>query len=125
MPFSTAPLPPSDANQLHALAERLSRSWQAGEELDLRELIASAPESMRLRFLLELVQIDLGHRYQRNLSITLEDYLARYPELGPASELPIDVVYAEFRARHLYGDAPVSDSYQERFPVQFPQLRQM
>ena len=50
--------------------------------------------------------------------LRLEDYLARFPELGPAEKLPPMLIMAEFRARKQAGDGPDRDDYLARFPAQ-------
>jgi serine/threonine protein kinase len=52
----------------------------------------------------------------------VEDYVARYPALGPLSELPIDLIEEEFSVRHLFGDRPGIEEYVSRFGAWHPHL---
>jgi hypothetical protein len=52
----------------------------------------------------------------------LEDYTARYPELGPPETLPLDLVVVEYRVRHRWGEQPTHAAYLTRFPAHGPAL---
>src|SRR5262249_4149283 len=73
----------------------------------------------------ELIKIDLEYRWFHEQAIYLEDYLARFPQLGPAHELPVDLIYEEFSTRHRFRDRPDLESYRDRFPRQFPKLQDL
>jgi predicted Ser/Thr protein kinase len=45
----------------------------------------------------------------------LEDYIARYPGLGPMERLPEELILDEYRIRHLHGDRPGHEEYVSRF----------
>src|SRR5262249_35365315 len=55
----------------------------------------------------------------------LEDYVARFPELGPLDRLPAELIAEEYRARHFWGDRPGYEEYATRFARQAAQLRQL
>ncbi len=55
----------------------------------------------------------------------LEDYVARFPTLGPLGELPLELIVEEYRVRHRWGDRPAHDAYLERFGRQRPELAEM
>jgi serine/threonine protein kinase/WD40 repeat protein len=90
--------------------------------------------------LVELVMVDLWHRWQAAaLGLTvghaggqsqpfaeghaaglperpsLDDYVRRYPALGPLAELPGDLVREEYRARRLAGESVALDRFLMRF----------
>ncbi len=48
----------------------------------------------------------------------LEDYLARYPELGPAERLSPALIGEEYRVRRRWGDRPGAAGYAARFAAQ-------
>src|SRR5262249_53986277 len=52
-------------------------------------------------------------------------YLETYPELGPAPSVSPELVYEEYRIRHLYGDRPPLEKYQSGFPTQFPHVKKL
>src|SRR5262249_29180859 len=61
-----------------------------------------------------------------NQPITLDNYLARFRELGPIHALPASLIYEEYRTRHLYGDRPKLETYRDRFSTtQFEDLQQL
>jgi serine/threonine-protein kinase len=47
----------------------------------------------------------------------------RFPELGAAEHLATDLIAEEYRVRCYWGDDPLHDEYETRFPRQFPKLR--
>ncbi|MGE3807847.1 MAG: WD40 repeat domain-containing serine/threonine protein kinase [Gemmataceae bacterium] len=110
--------------------DEFERCWRRGVEPDIdkywRPACAAgqlADAAQRLRFLQELVLMDLEYRWQRSnadgaakrLGPRLEDYVARYPELGqPAPSL--ELIGWEYRARQRWGDRPGHSEYLERFP---------
>ncbi|MCA9178751.1 MAG: serine/threonine protein kinase [Planctomycetales bacterium] len=81
--------------------------------------------------LIELVTIDLERRWRASTSEAatippdteqlpalpiLEDYIVRYPTLGSAASLPVELIVDEYRVRQLWGDKPNRDEYLRRFP---------
>jgi len=54
----------------------------------------------------------------------LEDYLRRYPELGPPDRLPVEMIGEEYRVRRCCGDRPGYEAYLARFPEQAGRLKQ-
>ena len=54
---------------------------------------------------------------------TLADYVARYPLLGPAEQLPSDLIVNEYYARSHYGDRPAHAEYLEAYGVDIPTWR--
>jgi formylglycine-generating enzyme required for sulfatase activity len=105
---------------------RLKEAWQGGgAAIDLAEFLPPADSPLRLPCLRELIKAELEIRWSRKLPVHLEDYLARFPELGPLPALPTGLLYEEYRVRHLHGDSPPLDAYRARFPEQFEGLRKM
>jgi serine/threonine protein kinase len=92
---------------------------------DLGDLLPppSSPRE-RLIALHEMIKIELEFRWGQKRPATLEDYLRRFPELGPAATLPVELIFEEYRARHRYGDRPPLESYKKRFPDQYERLLQ-
>ena len=73
------------------------------------------------RLLGELVKLDLDYRWRQvsrggAAGPHLEEYLTRYPELGPAERLADTLIESEYVARRRWGDQPVHDEYARRFP---------
>ena len=70
------------------------------------------------KLLLELIKVDLAYRHRAGGQFErfgLEGYIARFPDLGCVADLPLDVVIAEYRIRHRWGDKPDHDEYVRRF----------
>src|SRR5204863_2973351 len=55
----------------------------------------------------------------------VQDYLARFPELGSISDLSPELLLQEFRARQASGDPVDLREYQQRFPEQFTALERL
>jgi serine/threonine protein kinase len=55
----------------------------------------------------------------------LEDYVRRYPELGPLEQVSPAIIGEEYRARQRWGDRPAHDDYLARFRRQAPLLEQL
>jgi serine/threonine protein kinase len=83
--------------------------------------------SQRRELLEELVKIDLEWRWRRppspggsSVRPRLEEYAARYPDLGGMS---LALIGEEYRVRQRWGDWPGHEEYLLRFPSHAPQLR--
>jgi serine/threonine protein kinase/formylglycine-generating enzyme required for sulfatase activity len=110
---------------LHQLAERMEAELDEDPTADLSHLLppSSAPRD-RLIALHEMIKIELGFRWSCKRPILLEEYLQRFPELGSSTTIPVALIFEEYRARHLWGDHPTLDTYNQRFPAQFEELLQ-
>src|SRR5689334_18171293 len=53
----------------------------------------------RLPLLVGMVTIDLRRRWRRGKPVSLESYLATYPELGTPQTASLDLLHAEYAAR--------------------------
>src|SRR5215471_9305765 len=113
----TEPLTDHDWVRLNEQCEALERAWREadGDFVDLGLFLPPVEDPLRRRFLLELIKTELEIRWRRNLPITLENYLARFRELGPIHTLPASLIYEEYRTRCLYGDRPELETYRDRF----------
>jgi serine/threonine protein kinase len=122
-------LEPRDRDVLRELKKQLEAAWERNEAQDLDALLHEIRPPLRLPFLCELIKTDLEIRIRRltcnGEHVQLEDYLQKYPALGSADSLPADLLYAEYRARQLYGDQPALSTYQRRFPGQFTTLKRL
>jgi hypothetical protein len=94
--------------------------------VDLGRFLPPVEDPLRRRCLLELIKTEMEIRWRRNLPFTLEQYLARFRELGPLHALPASLIYEEYRARHLHGDRPLLETYRDRFSTtQLEELHQL
>jgi serine/threonine protein kinase len=89
--------------------------------------VARVPKELASELVADLVLIDLERRWRcagpspdsdaipaRPL---LENYARVLTQLGSVEELPLALIAAEFRVRHLWGDQPATDEYVRRFPA--------
>ncbi len=117
------------------------RAWESTPPASIELHLASAPDDSRLPLLTELVCIDLELRWKSHAAsaedhtrsmqgdstiatLTLEDYLQEFPELGTRSTVDALLVEEEFRARTRWGDRPDVDDVLARFPHVKEQLRE-
>ncbi|HEY7424288.1 MAG TPA: protein kinase [Gemmataceae bacterium] len=124
----SGPLTDRDWARLNEQCEALERAWREDEDglVDLGRFLPAVEDPLRRRCLLELIKTELEIRWRRNLPITLDNYLARFRELGPIHALPASMIYEEYRTRHLYGDRPKLETYRDRFSTaQFEELQQL
>jgi serine/threonine protein kinase len=116
----------SDAwRRLNELAERLEAAWQNAETVDLGALLPGPADPLRPAALRELIKTDLEIRWRRGQPAVLERYLGEFPELGPVTAPPAELIFEEYRVRQLHGDQPSMDTYKARFPDRFEELRRL
>jgi len=129
--------------QIDMICDRFEAAWRDGKQPRIEEFLGDetlqkGPTQLR-ELLVELVKVDLEWRWKSPPVETisskqasestagavevhlpskprLEHYCEQYPALGPADQLPDEVIVAEYRARHRWGDKPSYDEYQQRFP---------
>ncbi len=89
---------------------------------DWEQFLRDVPPRLRAVFLSELVIIDIVRRWTRGERPLVEQYVERFPELGPLDKVSPKLIAEEYRARLKAGDARDVDQYRRRFPVQFRQL---
>lgn len=105
---------------------RVEEACRKNQPIDLLTLLPPAGSVFRHIFLQELVKTELAARWLAGQRCLLEEFLARYPDLGTAQSLPSKLVYEEYRARHgRRGDRPGLEQYRLRFPGQFEELQRL
>jgi tetratricopeptide (TPR) repeat protein len=134
-------LPPD----VEGLLERFELAWRRGTVPDLEAFLPDAlPDGepltapVREELLHELIKLDLEYRWRgagrltpglvssthptRRQGVcwlpdrlTLEDYAARFPELGPPDCLPLTLISEEYQVRQRWGDQPGRAEYLSRF----------
>ena len=105
------------------LLSQFDRAWQAGAAPRIEDSLARAGNSSASGELLEeLIKVDLEYRWRQVAGPgaaerpRLEEYLRRFPQLGPLDRLPAEMIAEEYRVRHRWGDCPGHAEYAVRFP---------
>lgn len=122
--------------------EEFDTAWQ-GTTTPIIEEFLPPPETAaiygysRRQLLLELIEIDIECRWKAGypqshldsaddrlpVKPRIEDYLARFPELGSADELPLELVVEEYTVRRSSGEDVTHEEYTSRFPSFAESLR--
>ena len=121
------------------LLEAFEDAWLSGEKPNLRKTInalaATCANPLPRLLVEELVMIDMECHWRSNSKPTteqassshpprtLEQYQVDFPELGTNLNLPAQMIAEEYHARQRWGDQPSTKEYRERFPDQWPELR--
>jgi predicted Ser/Thr protein kinase len=120
-----ADLSDDERGVLEAWLVDFDRSWGGrGLRFWVRKL-PPAGERLRRAALVEMVKIDLEHRWQRGRPTRLEAYVKAVPELGPPACLPADLILAEYEARRESGAPADLAEFAKRFPRQAEELRRL
>jgi hypothetical protein len=132
--------------------EQFDAAWRGGAAPPLEAFLPPPGDTARRELLEELVPIDLEYRWRQARSRPaeaagvptlleagrqrpaqegappggprLEDYVGRFPELGPPESLPGKLVGEEYRARQRWGDRPGHAEYLARFPGRAAAVRE-
>ncbi len=113
-----------DRRKLDELLADFHRTWEIGRlEPTLADLPADLP--YRLAAVTGLAAIDLEMRWQHGDSVRVEEYLQKYPELGTADNVSIELLLAEYFAQERYEAAPDLEAFLARFPQQADDLRRL
>lgn len=138
---------------LDRILEEFETAWRDPQPPDIGDFLTRQADlgtvQDRRQLLTELVMVDLWHRWRQKAlapvtagrgsasshvdnapaqipaAPRIEDYLERYPELGPLDQLPLPLISEEYRARHCWADRPSHLEYYRRFPRQAGDLRDL
>jgi hypothetical protein len=120
---------PENRALMQDILARFERDWQSSDErgtaVELSTYLPPRGHPLRRAALQELVLVDLEKRWRRGRPAALEQYVERYPELGPARELPPRLILGEYQVRNKHGDRPELSLYENRFPSQFSSLQRL
>ncbi len=107
--------------------DRFVDAWQdAGEPPSVGQFAPERPPGFRRLALVELIKVDLEHRWQeRQWPKLVEQYLEEFPELVGEGGIPCDLVYEEYHVRKQQGDDVTLAEYCERFPTRADELRRL
>jgi tRNA A-37 threonylcarbamoyl transferase component Bud32 len=122
-----------DAANCAQILDEFDSAWKKGQVPRIEAFVpATGHAGSRRGLLAQLAVVDLEHRWRNGcrslagdprpeqgpkaLGPRLEDYVARYPELGPLEQLPLELIGEEYLVRHHHGDRPSHAEYLRRFP---------
>jgi len=91
----------------------------------LRKFLPEEGESTRHPALIELIKVDLQHRWTRNIGKQVEEYIVEFPELIADGAFPADLVYKEYLVRRQREEGLLPKDFYSRFPKYEPQLRRV
>lgn len=122
-------LPTVDWKRVDEHVRGFARAYEQGSDatgfLDISRYLPPKEDALRRPVLLKLIQRDLEMRWRLGSKANLEEYLAKYLELGGKEHVPATLVFEEFRVRQQFGDHPTLDHYRTRFPKQFEMLQRL
>jgi WD40 repeat protein/tRNA A-37 threonylcarbamoyl transferase component Bud32 len=130
-----------DLERIDDLVDRFEDAWQAGTSSTIEDFLTGltgGEKDAHRQLLIELVVIDMANRWQRHdqgvsashhetLDVRGEaedalpdcpivgDYLDRFPLLGNANDVPVELVVEEYRVRRKCGEQPSHDEFRQRF----------
>ncbi len=111
---------------LAARIDALVKCWESGASAPvLAGFVPHEPAALRRLVLVELVKVDLEHRYARKQPKRVEDYVAEFPELAGPAGPPCDLIFEEFQARRRHGEAVEPKEYFGRFPLRGAELARL
>ena len=116
----SSPLSDDDRAQLSARADEFHEALRKGAGSDWKPFLADLPERMRRPVLIELVIIDLIHRWENRERPEVEDYLAKFPELGPRDQVPGHIIVEECRCRAKAGEQYSVEALSRSLPGAVP-----
>jgi predicted ATPase len=109
------PLNAQEWSALKLALKRFEEAWRQGPRPVIDEYL-QGDDPLRHRLVVELVHIDLELRLKAGEPARVEEYLARYPNLGEDRIVVCDLLAAEYQLRRR-GDPQVGlDDYLLRFP---------
>ena len=108
-------------DDLTEIIDRFDGHWRDGLSPQLERFLPNddgRSAQARRRLLLELILVDMEYRCRAGPSSppAIEQYVARFPELGSLEELPDEIVLEEYRLRCRWGEPPSMREIADRFP---------
>src|SRR5262245_30423847 len=110
----TDPLTDDDRTAITARADQFRHALARGPVTQWEPFLAGVSGSARRALLVELVLLDLRYSWTRGDRPIVEDYLRRFPELGPADRIPGAIILEEYRCRVKAGEPTGFTHYRDR-----------
>ena len=115
----------ADQARLEKLLLRFDENWTASAFSDaFADLILEPDVFCRVAFY-ELIKIDLHRHWASGKRQQVDEYASALESVGLPTEMPAQLVLAEFLARHAVGKAPPAKEIRERFPNQFDEFKRL
>ena len=89
--------------KLKAFVAEFDRNWAAEALSKYLRRLTKLDESVRRATAIELVKVDLGHRWSKGNCVKVESYVAKVPELGELAELSDDLILARYEDLYRHG----------------------
>ena len=119
-----AELSDDDRQVLESWLVEFDQGWDEGLLANRLGLIPPG-SSWRLPALAEMVKIDLQRQWGLGRQVSLESYLAEFPELGSSGDVSVDLIQAEYEVRSQFSAPATLDDYIRRFPHQADELARL
>jgi serine/threonine protein kinase len=113
----------SDREWLSTVADEFHAALTRGPVTDWQPFLLKLTDRVRPHGLIEFALIELGHRWKLGERPTVEEYVGRFPDLGPRDAVPGKLIAEEYWCRLVAGEPRDVTQYQQRFPVQFAALK--
>ncbi|HEY7311735.1 MAG TPA: serine/threonine-protein kinase [Gemmataceae bacterium] len=120
--LQTTSLSEEERQRFQNWLDEFEREW---DEARLAVRVAQLPvaeTSLRRSLLVGMVRIDLRRRWQQGQSVTVENYLGDYPELGTPETVAPELILEEYEARCRHGVPAERAEFSRRFPDRTEQL---
>jgi hypothetical protein len=111
--------------QVESLLLSFDQSWSPDRLAEQVRTLPAVGNPLRLAALIELVKVDLERHWQHGRPLHVEDYLARYPELGTADTVAPDLLQTEYEVRQQFGQPADLTAFAARFPLRADALRRL
>lgn len=126
--------PDQEPNDLTIQLDGFESAWQQGKPQRIDDVLDGVAGPKRRELLIELILLDMEYRWQQPIDgmtameeaggannvarrPLLDDYVAKYPELGPVKQLPLTAILHEYRVRKQSDVIVPHTGYVERFPA--------
>ncbi|NQV29153.1 MAG: serine/threonine protein kinase [Rhodopirellula sp.] len=123
-----------ESDSLESVYENFESAWVKTPYPSLREYLSESNDEVKTTLLIELIQIDMERRWRTDGTLpaadslparpTVADYVSAFPECGCLEDVPVELLAAEFRIRHLWGDCPDVTDFLAQFPERVEELQQ-
>jgi serine/threonine protein kinase len=114
-------------DRLTACLDRFIAAWE-DTEADVpavEDHLPSGDAAERSHALTALIKVDLEYRWARGSHKTMEEYVARWPELAAGGGPPAVLIHEEYRQRRAAGESVPAHELLRRFPGRAKELRNL